>query len=130
MLGVLIFYLMCLLWLHEKQQFILPARRYNFRVMKGKNMKISAKINWKNPDSKKTVKQLITVNIDDLITAKGKVCVSHEGKPFICWPSYKSNKDNKYYSDFFVTDEKLKKALDDLAVKLYDDEKDSSVTIR
>ena len=93
-------------------------------------MKISAKINWKNPDSKKTVKQLITVNIDDLITAKGKVCVSHDGKPFICWPSYKSNKDNKYYSDFFVTDEKLKKALDDLAVKLYDDEKDSSVTIR
>ena len=31
---------------------------------------------------------------------------------------------------FYVTDEKLKGALDDLAVKLYDDEKDSSVTIR
>ena len=93
-------------------------------------MKISAKINWKNPDNKKSVKQLITVNIDDLITAKGKVCVTNDGKPFISWPSYKSKKDNKYYSDFFVTDEKLKNALDDLAVKLYDDEKDSSVTIR
>ena len=130
MIAVLAFYLMCLLWLHEKQQFILPARRYNFRVMKGKNMKISAKINWKNPDNKKAVKQLITVNIDDLITAKGKVCVTSDGKPFICWPSYKNKKDNKYYSDFYVTDEKLKNALDDLAVKLYDDEKDSSVTIR
>ena len=42
----------------------------------------------------------------------------------------KNKKDNKYYSDFYVTDEKLKGALDDLAVKLYDDEKDSSVTIR
>ena len=93
-------------------------------------MKISAKINWKNPDNKKAVKQLITVNIDDLITAKGKVCITSDGKPFICWPSYKSKKDNKYYSDFYVTDEKLKGALDDLAVKLYDDEKDSSVTIR
>lgn len=93
-------------------------------------MKISAKINWKNPDSKKTVKQLLTVNIDDLITAKAKLCVTKEGIPFICWPSYKNNKDNKYYSDFFVTDDKLKKALDDLANKLYDDEKDSSVTIR
>ena len=93
-------------------------------------MKISAKINWKNPDNKKAVKLLITVNIDDLITAKGKVCVTGDGKPFICWPSYKNKKDNKYYSDFYVTDEKLKGALDDLAAKLYDDEKDSSVTIR
>lgn len=93
-------------------------------------MRISAIINWKNPDPKKTVKQLLTVNIDDLITAKGKLCVTNEGKPFICWPSYKNNKDNKYYSDFFVADEKLKKALDDLASRLYDDERDSSVTIR
>lgn len=93
-------------------------------------MRISAKINWKNPDPKKTLKQLLTVNIDDLITAKGKLCVTKEGKPFITWPSYKNTKDSKYYSYFFVSDEKLKNALDDLASKLYDDEKDSSVTIR
>lgn len=93
-------------------------------------MKISAKINWKNPNPKKAIKQLLTVNIDDMITAKGKLCVSSEGKPFICWPSYKNTVDNKYYSDFYVTDDKIKQALDDLAVKLYDDEKDASVTIR
>lgn len=92
-------------------------------------MKVSAKINWKNPDSK-TVKQLLTVNIDDLITAKAKLCITNEGKPFIGWPIYKNKKDNKYYSDFYVTDEKLRNALDELAAKLYDEEKDSSVTIR
>ena len=93
-------------------------------------MKISAKINWKNPKESSSIKQLLTVNIDDLITAKGKLCISKEGRPFICWPSYKNNKDNKYYSDFFVSDEKLKNALDELAEKLFVDEKDSSVTIR
>ena len=93
-------------------------------------MKISAKINWMTHDEKKAVKQLITVNIDDLITVKGKVCVTSDGRPFICWPSYKNKKDNKYYTDFYVTDEKLKDALEELAVILYDDEKDSSVTIR
>lgn len=93
-------------------------------------MRISAKINWTNPKEGSLIKQLLTVNIDDLITAKGKLCVTSKGEPFICWPSYKNKKDNKYYSDFFVSDEKLKKALDELAAKLYNDEKDSSVTIR
>ena len=93
-------------------------------------MKISAKINWMTHDEKKADKQHITVNIDDLITAKGKVSVTSDGKAFICWPSYKNKKDNKYYSDFYVTDEKRKMALDELTGKLYDDKKDSSVTIR
>lgn len=93
-------------------------------------MRISAKINWINPTKIGPLKQLLTVNIDDLITVKGKLCVSKTGRVFICWPSYKNYKDNKYYSDFFVTDEKLKNALDELANKLFDDEKDSSVTIR
>ena len=84
--------------------------------MKGKNMKITLKQNWKSKKKKDKVRALCTLSVGDVIGVNVKIIKSKKGY-FLAFPSYYSENKDEYISTAFPMTKAANKNFDKLLKK-------------